>query len=176
MIIFFGLAGSGKSIQSDKLSEAIGWKHVSAGAMLREYDDPQVQADLKAGRLVDYNITNRLMRHALDQAQNQLILDGYPRQLEQAQWIIDEKRKIELCILLEVSVETIKERLALRGRSDDSEEAIQNRITIFNHQTQEVLEAFEKIGAKIVKIDGHGPVDEVHKKILAEVKHVLATI
>lgn len=175
MIIFFGLAGSGKSVQSDKLSAAINWPHISAGAALRASDDPQVKADLEKGNLADYRITNRLMRQILDQTNNQLILDGYPRQMEQAQWLIDEKRPIELCIWLDVSEEVIRQRLADRGRHDDTDQAIHRRVKIFNQQTSQVLELFARQGIQVVKIDGSGSIDEVHQLVLKEVQNVLTT-
>ncbi len=175
MIVFFGLAGSGKSVQSDKLSELIGWRHVSAGQLLRAYNDEQVQADLLAGNLVDYNITNGLMRQVINEAQGKIILDGYPRQMEQARWLIEEKLPIELGIVLEVSPEVIKQRLAIRGRHDDSMEAIERRLEIFNTQTKEVIDFFLANGVKIIKINGAASIDEVHAQIAQEVQHVLAS-
>lgn len=174
MIIFFGLAGSGKSVQSDKLSAAINWPHISAGAALRASQDPQVKADLEKGNLADYRVTNGLMRQILDETSNRLILDGYPRQMEQAQWLIDEQRPIELCVWLDVSEETIRRRLAERGRHDDTEEAIHRRLEIFRAQTCQVLDFFSDHGVKIVKIDGSGSIDEVHQAVLKEVQNVLA--
>lgn len=174
MIIFFGLAGSGKSVQSDKLSAAINWPHISAGAALRASQDPQVKADLEKGNLADYRVTNGLMRQILDETSNRLILDGYPRQMEQAQWLIDEQRPIELCVWLDVSEETIRQRLAERGRHDDTEAAIHRRLEIFRAQTCQVLDFFSDHGVKIVKIDGSGSIDEVHQAVLKEVQNVLA--
>lgn len=174
MIIFFGLAGSGKSVQSDKLSAAINWPHISAGAALRASQDPQVKADLEKGNLADYRVTNGLMRQILDETSNRLILDGYPRQMEQAQWLIDEQRPIELCVWLDVSEETIRQRLAERSRHDDTEAAIHRRLEIFRAQTCQVLDFFSDHGVKIVKIDGSGSIDEVHQAVLKEVQNVLA--
>lgn len=174
MIIFFGLAGSGKSVQSDKLSAVINWPHISAGAALRASQDPQVKADLEKGNLADYRVTNGLMRQILDETDNRLILDGYPRQMEQAQWLIDEQRPIELCIWLDVSEKVIRDRLAERGRHDDTEEAIRRRLEIFREQTSQVLDFFGSHGIKIVKIDGSGSIEEVHESVLREVQNVLA--
>ncbi len=163
MIIFFGMAGSGKSVQSNKLAEAIDWPRVSAGEILRTLEDPQVKADLEHGNLVDYRITNRAIRQVLDANNNRLVLDGYPRQMEQAQWIIDEKRPIELCIWFDVSEETIRQRLAERGRHDDTENAIHRR-----------LEVFKQHNIKVIKIDGSGSIEQIHQLILSEVKNALA--
>lgn len=175
MIIFFGMAGSGKSVQSEKLSTAINWPHISAGAALRASDDSQVKADLAKGELADYRITNRLMRQTLDDVNNRLILDGYPRQIEQAQWLIDEQRPIELCIWLDVSEEVIRQRLAERGRHDDTAEAIHRRLEIFNQETAEVLDLFKQHQIKIIKVDGSGSIEQVHQRVLQEVQNVLAT-
>lgn len=175
MIIFFGLAGSGKSVQSELLSKAIGWRHVSAGALLRQQTDPQLQADLAAGKLADYRVTNRLMRQILDETKDRLIMDGYPRQMPQAQWLIDEHRRIDLCIVLDTTVDVIKQRLALRGRSDDQASAIEQRIKIFESETVEVLDFFSKNNVKIVHIDGDQTIEAVHSVILAEVNNVFTT-
>lgn len=175
MIIFFGMAGSGKSVQSNKLAEAIDWPRVSAGEILRTLEDPQVKADLEQGNLVDYRITNRAIRQVLDANNNRLVLDGYPRQMEQAQWIIDEKRPIELCIWLDVSEETIRRRLAERGRHDDTESAIHRRLEVFNQHTSQVLNFFKQHNIKVIKIDGSGSIEQIHQLILSEVKDALTT-
>ena len=125
--------------------------------------------------MADYRITNRLMRQTLDDVNNRLILDGYPRQIEQAQWLIDEQRPIELCIWLDVSEEVIRQRLAERGRHDDTAEAIHRRLEIFNQETAKVLDLFKQHQIKIIKVDGSGSIEEVHQRVLQEVQNALAT-
>ncbi|MDO4870908.1 MAG: nucleoside monophosphate kinase [Candidatus Saccharibacteria bacterium] len=175
MIIFFGLAGSGKSVQSSMLSEVIGWRHISAGALLRSQNSQQLQSDMMSGKLVNYQVTNQLMRQVLDEAQDKLIVDGYPRQIEQARWLIDEHRKIDVCFVLDVTVEIIKARLALRGRKDDQETIIDERVKVFENQTLEVVNFFKSNGVKVVHIDGNQTVEQVHQNILKEMKNVFTT-
>lgn len=174
MIIFFGLAGSGKSVQTKLLSEAIGWKRMNMGAALRSKHDSKLGKAMASGQLVDAKVTNQMAKELLDQTNDQLILDGYPRQMQQAQWLIDEGRVIELCIVLDVSVEIVKKRLALRGRADDRAEVIEQRIKVFEEETGEVLETLATNGVKIVHIDGSKTIEEVHQAIMIEVKNALA--
>lgn len=172
MIIFFGLAGSGKSSQAELLAAKLDWLHVSAGKILRQYDDQRVQADLAEGKLVDYRITNRLIEQVADQHHNRVVLDGYPRQLEQTGWILDQHRPIEVCFLINVSLETIKQRLLARGRHDDTEEAITQRVAIFKKETQEVLELFRKKAIKIIEIDGEQSIEAIHQQIMEHVNEL----
>lgn len=166
MIIFFGLAGSGKSSQAELLAQKLRWPHISAGKLLRQSADKQVQADLANGRLVDYRITNNLISQVLDQCNNKVILDGYPRQLEQTDWILKQGRPIEMCFLINVSLATIQERLAERGRHDDTEEAIAQRVAIFERETQAVLDLFRQKQIRVIELDGEQTIEAIHQQIM----------
>ena len=62
-----------------------------------------------------------------------LILDGFPREMTQAKWLVENKshhgRDIELVVVLEVPKSELLKRLAIRGRVDDTPEIIDERLT-----------------------------------------------
>ena len=171
MIIFFGLAGSGKSTQAELLADKMGWVHVSAGELLRMIDDPLLKAAMEKGDLVDPTTVNKIIAYVYDKIRDKgssIILDGYPRQLEQAQWLLDNQKDypVELAVLIDVPESEIKRRLALRAREDDTADAVDKRIKVFYEETQPVIDAFEAQGIKVIKVDARPPIEEVHQKVM----------
>ena len=67
-----------------------GWRWLSAGQLLRDTRDPELFAQMRTGGLVDPEKVNKLIGEALDRAKDidRVVLDGYPRQLAQAKWLI----------------------------------------------------------------------------------------
>lgn len=103
-----------------------------------------------------------------------VILDGYPRQLAQAQWLLENKdnhgRNVDLVIVLEVPRSEIMRRLDIRGRLDDSPEIIDERLRIYRQEMYPVLNYFNEHGVKIAHIDGTGTVGQVHDRIMEEIE------
>ena len=93
MIVFFGPAGAGKSVQGQMLAARNGWRWLSAGQLLRDTRDPELFAQMRTGGLVDPEKVNKLIGEALDRAKDidRVVLDGYPRQLAQAKWLIEHR-------------------------------------------------------------------------------------
>ena len=92
MIVFFGPAGAGKSVQGNLLAARNDWRWLGAGQLLRDSKDPELLTRMSTGKLVDPEIVNRVMGEALDRADDKVkrvILDGFPRQLEQAKWLLE---------------------------------------------------------------------------------------
>jgi adenylate kinase len=184
MIAFFGPAGVGKSIQGQMLAARHGWRWLSAGNLLRESNDPKVREFLAAGELVPTEITDRVIWSVADQAHEKnihIILDGYPRSLEQAQNLTAHEQSrigrngIHIAIVLEAPAEEIFKRLAIRGRADDKKDAIERRLAIFAKNTAPILDYYRELGVPVAKINGVGTVGEVHDRIeraLAENKVV----
>lgn len=177
MIIFFGPAGAGKSVQGQMLAARMGWKWLSTGEMFRESSDKEVKQILKTGELVSdektYDVVKEFMEKTKDM--KRLIIDGFPRTMAQAKWLIEEDnaggRKLEMVVVLEVPESEIQKRLALRGRDQDKPEIIARRMNIYRREMYPVLGYFADQGIKIVHLDGTGSVGEVHDKIVAEVEH-----
>ena len=170
MIAIFGPAGSGKSLQGQILAEKYAWRWLSVGQLLRDQRNPEIDEKLKTGDLFDDVFVTKLMHDAMvssEQAGEEVILDGYPRDEWQAKWLIEkgDVRSIELAIVLEVPVEDLWERIRKRGRPDDKKEVVERRWKIFEQNICSILPLLEEAGVKVVRIDGRGEIEEVTKKI-----------
>lgn len=176
MIVFFGPAGAGKSMQGQILAARMDWRWLSAGQILRDTRDPEISRTIRRGELVPHEAITRIMSDAIKKAGDidQIILDGFPRKLEQAQWLINSKtdhgRDIGLVVVLEVPRDELLRRLAIRGRADDTPEAIDHRLSIYRQEMYPVLGLFSQQGIPVVHIDGVGHVGEVHDRIFAELQ------
>lgn len=177
MLIFFGPAGAGKSVQGNLLAARNDWRWLGAGQLLRDSKDPELLKMMSTGKLVEPEVVNRIMSQALSRASekvHKVILDGYPRQLEQAKWLIDgeggKNRKIELVIVLEVPRSELLRRLEIRGRMDDTPEVIDERLRIYRQEMYPVLNYLNEKGVRIAHIDGTGSVGQVHDRIMEEIE------
>ncbi len=176
MIVFFGPAGAGKSVQGQILAAREGMRWFSAGQLLRETRDSEILAYMQKGELVPYQRVNDIMGEAIKRAKNidQIILDGWPRQLEQAQWLLasqpDHGRSVDVVIVLEVPREELLKRLEVRGRADDTPEAIDERLAIYRQEMYPVLGYFTEHRVPVVHLNGEGTVGQVHDRIMAELQ------
>jgi adenylate kinase len=179
MLIFFGPVGAGKSTQGQMLAERHDWLWLSTGQMFRESDDPEVRATLDRGDLITDEITNQVVSAKLNEVsgcgeKGGLILDGYPRNLIQAEFLIDHEMKrcgnnnINLAINIAVPKEETMKRLMLRARTDDTAEAIEKRLDIYHSLTDPVLKYLEDQGVTVVHIEGSGTINEIHERIEAQ--------
>ena len=176
MIIFFGPAGSGKSSQGQLLSAATGWRWLSAGQLLRETGDPELLKEMEAGELVSHESVTRVMGEAIAKSADSthLILDGFPREIEQAKWLIESQpthgRSVSLVIVLDVPREKVLERLSGRGRVDDTPEAIDERLAIYAEEVSPILDYFGAQGVAVAHVDGNGSIEQVQSRILDALK------
>lgn len=175
MIILFGLAGSGKGTQGKAISEIFGWRWLSVGEAIRQtggYEDI-----INNGGLIPDEEVIKLMDKQIKKAEAEgfdLILDGYPRDHKQAEYIMDTMAdKIDGAIILEVPKEELYERLALRGRDDDKErESIERRFNIFEENIGLILPLFESHNIPIRRVDGVGSIEEVTARLVTIVKEL----
>ena len=180
MILLFGPTGAGKSMQGQMLAVRQGWKWLSTGEMLRESTDPEVISVLKSGELVSDELTYEVFEAAIGEAINKqyknVIVDGFPRTKDQAEWLASYLEKtgqsIDIVVALEVPEAEIMQRLEKRGRMEDTPETIAKRMTIYRQKMYPVLGIFAEQGMKIVHLDGTGTAGEVHDRIYAEVSEV----
>jgi adenylate kinase len=174
MIVFFGPAGAGKSVQGQILAARNGWRWLSAGQLLRDTRDPELFAQMQTGGLVTPEKVNELMGDAIKRADNisRVILDGFPREMAQAKWLVESKshhgRDIDLVIVLEVPRSELLKRLEVRGRVDDTPEAIDERLKIYRTEMYPILSYFTEQGVNITHVDGTGTVGQVHDRIMDE--------
>jgi adenylate kinase len=174
MILFFGPAGAGKSVQGQMLAEKEGWQWISTGKLFRESQDPEVQSVLSQGLLMTSEKTQNVLAEVLDQTRSrQIILDGFPRKVEQAEWLVSHQTEydytVDLGVVLDVSKEEILERLAIRGRAEDDPAVIEKRLQIYHSEVDPILEYLTKQGVPIVRTNGIGKVDDIHEQIVKEI-------
>ena len=176
MIVFFGPAGAGKSMQGQMLAARHHWRWLSTGQLLRDTKNPEVLELLQTGDLASDELIGRVLGQALEKAQDieRIILDGFPRNTNQANWLIDEQeklgRKIDLAIVLEVPRAEIAERLRVRGRADDTPEVIDARLNIYRKEIYPILNLLSENNIPIAHVHGVGTVGQVHDAIEAELE------
>lgn len=174
MILFFGPAGSGKSVQGQIMAaRKEGWRWLSSGELFRDTHDAELYKIMQEGGLVPDEKTNQIIDEALKKSDvDKIILDGYPRKLEQAKWLVEnlqnKAKSISLVIVLEVPRAEITNRLELRGRADDSPEVINERLITYRKQIYPILNYLTEQGIHIAHIDGTGTVGQIHDRVMEE--------
>ena len=172
MIILFGMAGSGKSVQGQILAEKNDFRWLSVGQLLRDQNDPELDAIMKKGELVPDEYVVKMMHKAgeevLSSGKN-AVLDGYPRDEWQAKWIVEsgDIKNIDGIIVFKVPRDELWARLELRGREDDTREAIEKRWSLFEQTIEVMSKILTEAGVKIREVDGVGAVEEVTARIEA---------
>lgn len=179
MIIFMGLAGSGKTTQGQLLAARLHCPWVSTGNLLREHNiDSEVQKRMLKGEIIDDQTTLKVLGDELERVEadhDECVLDGSPRTLRQAQWIMDRFKnhhlKISAIIHINLSEAVAKQRLLARHRPDDVEEAIAERFREYQDNILPILNYLKAQGLKIYEVDGdHDPTD-VAKQITDALEH-----
>lgn len=178
MILFFGPAGAGKSVQGQFLGIRRGWQWVSSGNMLRATQDPEIQADLQKGLLISSEKMYRLFDEVFQKSgSEQIILDGFPRKVEQAEWLYENESKygytIDLAVVIDVSEDEVVKRMSARGRADDSPEAVAERLRIYHQENEPILTFLEQKNIPIARVNGVGKIGLIHETINEEVNLVL---
>ena len=179
-IVLLGAPGSGKGTQAALLKDHYAIPHISTGVLLREAvaaQTPlgqQAKAIMDRGELVPDDVMLDLIRERLgqDDVANGFILDGYPRNLTQAEaldTVLSELgQPVEEAVLIEVNEDMVVERIAKRaaeeGRSDDTEEVVRNRMRVYGEQTAPVAGHYEAQGL-LTRILGEGSIEEVLERI-----------
>lgn len=179
-IVLLGAPGSGKGTQAALLVEALDLPHISTGELLRAAVKAgtllgqKAKAVIDRGELVSDDIMLGLLEERLSEADAEtgFILDGYPRNLAQAEALdellerlgqpVDEALQIDIDI--EMVVERIAKRAAEEGRSDDTEEVVRNRMDVYEEQTAPVVEYYARKGL-LSRVLGEGTIEEVFQRI-----------
>lgn len=174
MIVFFGPAGSGKSTQGQLLADKMGWSWISSGNLLRESQDAEIKELLAAGHLVPLEKFSTLFAQAIKNSdKSHVILDGFPRKLEQVQWLKTHKddlgREIQLAVVIDIPRDELIKRMLERGRADDTEDAIEKRLEIYHQEIDPILDKLVQENVPLIHVDGVGAMEEVHQRVLTEV-------
>ena len=180
MIIVMGAAGSGKSTQGELLATSLGYSYISSGALLRRYaNDSQRQRMSQGLYLSDDEVLSLFQRSLNDISDtNKIVLDGVPRTLSQASWLLDGALKrgwqLEAVFVLDVSEDVLGKRMRGRARSDDTDEAIHARLREYMTQTRPVLDFLRSKAISVFEIQGDQPVEMVHTEIMTRLADIKA--
>ncbi|MFC1613485.1 adenylate kinase [Patescibacteria group bacterium] len=204
-IIFIGPQGSGKGTQAEMLNKKLNIPYIYPGNILRENIANKTKLGklvaeyLNNGKLAPNSVTNDLVKDRLekDDVKNGFILDGYPRNLIQAEFL-DKIAKADIVLEIYISDEEAVSRLsgrrsckcgaiyhikynppkqegkcdkcggALFVREDDKEDGIKERLSIYHNQTEPLLNNYKKQGI-LVRINGEQSIEDVHRDVLKEV-------
>jgi len=180
-MVILGRQGSGKGTQSERLVQTFGCVHLSTGDVLRAAVAAgaelgrQAKAVMDSGGLVGDDIMNGIVRDRLagaDIASGGVLLDGFPRTSDQAdalEAILDGLgHRLDVAVNIDVPIEVVTARMLDRKRSDDTLEAIQRRLELYEEQTAPLLDWFDARGL-LATIDGVGTPDEVFDRVVAAV-------
>ena len=176
-IVIFGKPGSGKGTQADFLKDKYDLYHISTGDLFRKNilnkTDLGIEAKsfLDNGDLVPDIVTIKMLENEVlaNKDANGFIFDGFPRTLNQAEYLDifleSINQKINATIALEVDEDELITRLLDRGkttnRSDDQDiEKIKNRFNEYNNKTSILIDFYQK-QSKFYSVNGHGSVDDI---------------
>ncbi|TAK37592.1 MAG: adenylate kinase [Lysobacteraceae bacterium] len=180
-LVLLGAPGSGKGTQAARLETHLQVPHISTGDLLRAEVAAGSRLGLEAkevmarGELVSDAILLGMLedRFSRPDTAKGFILDGYPRNLAQADALDALMHRLgqpmDYAVQLEVPQELLVERIAGRakaeGRADDAPEAVRTRLQVYDSQTAPVIEFYRQHG-QLTVIDGVGSLDEVFNRII----------
>jgi adenylate kinase len=182
-LVIFGRQGAGKGTQCERLVERYGVVHISTGDMLRAERAADTELGRKAGQIMDAgglvgdDIMIPVARNRIAEADvvaSGFVLDGFPRTIEQAEGLLDALGDdgLHACVDLDVPLDEVTTRMKARARADDTDEAIAQRLALYEEQTRPVLDWFGRQGL-LVTVNGLGTVDEVTERLFAAIDSVM---
>ena len=179
-IVIFGPPGAGKGTQSNLISKKFKVYQLSTGELLRkEIKDntelgKKISSIINEGNLVSDEIVGNLIEKYITNSifKNNLIFDGYPRNLSQARHLDlllkKNDQKIDIVLRLTVSLDTIKKRIFerknLEKRSDDSEKIAIKRFETYEENIKPVIN-FYKQSNLLKVINGEGSISKISSEI-----------
>ena len=187
-IVIFGAPGSGKGTQSEKMIQKYGFGHISTGDVLRDQIKRGTELGKTAkgyidnGQLIPDDLMVSILADVYDsfgKDHKGVIFDGFPRTIPQAEalkeMLAKRGHKVAAMIELDVPEDELMKRIILRGkqsgRSDDNEETIKKRLTVYHNQTAPLIEWYEKEGIHH-HINGLGELDRIFGDICAVIDNL----
>lgn len=204
-IVLLGAPGSGKGTQAKRLCEELDLTLISTGDLLRQAVrnntllGAKAKGYMDAGKLVPDELVIGLIKEKVEGLQGGFLLDGFPRNLEQAR-MLDTITSVDIAVELDVDEDMIVDRIAKRRscrqcsgvyhlaahppkvagicdqcggelyqRTDDSEATVRERLKVYHEKTRPLTDFYGDRGI-LLKIDGRGEIDEVYRHIVQAVR------
>jgi adenylate kinase len=193
-VLLLGPPGAGKGTQSVNVAEEYDVPHITTGDALRANKDMETEYGtprefMEAGELVPDPVVNEIVAEALSGGEG-YVLDGYPRNTEQAKYLADITALDVVCLLAVSESEIIKRLTGRRvckecganyhvefnppkeegvcdecggeliQREDDTEDTVKERIRVYHESTEPMVEYYREAGV-LEEIDGDGTPEEV---------------
>ena len=175
-LLFLGPPGAGKGTQAQRLAQSNGLLHLSTGDLLRAEVQAgselgrQAEAVMARGELVSDELVLAIVRSRLSQGSGGWLLDGFPRNLTQAEaldaLLQELGQPIELVVLMELDDALLIQRLLSRGRSDDNEAVIRHRLEVYRQQTAPLISHYRELGL-LQAVEAAGTVEQIGTRITA---------
>ena len=169
-ILFLVPPGAGKRTQTNLFCKKYGLIHLSTGDLLRDEVSSGSVLGIKAaeimnkGELVSDELVLSIVEGRLVNINEGWLLDGFPRNVNQANSLKNLLEKInqplEGVILIKVADDYLIKRLVERGRQDDNEQVITNRLKIYREKTSPLIDLYKKQGI-LEEIEGKADIDGV---------------
>jgi UMP-CMP kinase len=185
VIFVLGGPGAGKGTQCANLVSDYGFKHLSAGDLLREEQNrvgsefgQLIKDYIKEGEIVPMEVTIQLLENAMRTAMEKenkkmFLIDGFPRKLDQAHAFERSVVPSKFTLFLSCGEEVMQQRLLKRGetsgRIDDNLESIKKRFRTFVETSMPVVDEFDSQG-RVVKADAEQTPEEVYADVKAALK------
>lgn len=178
MILLMGIAGSGKGTQGKMLADKHKFHLISMGDVLRMYVTGKQRERMLAGELLDDNeiidIVDKVLTTIPDD--EEVILDGFPRTLPQAEWLVEQSKsgrlKIRTALHLVASRDAVKARLLDRARIDDKEDSINQRFDEYERSTAPILKWLEENGVDVYNANAEQSREQVFKDLETHLEQV----
>jgi adenylate kinase len=181
-IVVLGPQGSGKGTQAKKIAATYGIPHIATGDMIREMKErpTELGTELREvydrGDLVGDDLMIRLIRDRLDRGDTLpgFVLDGFPRTLVQAEALDDLMgelaRPIDVVFDLQVPdrqqlFDRLMKRAREENRSDDTPEAMQRRLELYDRETAPLVEYYRSTRGNVVGIHADRSIEDVFSEV-----------
>ena len=175
-LLFVGPPGAGKGTQAERLAASHGLLHLSTGDLLRAEVKAgsdlgkEAEAVMNRGELVSDELVLAIVRSRLQNHSGGWLLDGFPRNLAQAEaldaLLSELNQPLQSVLLMELDDEELVQRLLARGRADDNEEVIRHRLSVYREQTAPLINHYEQRG-QLKRVLSTGTIEAVAEKINA---------